>query len=53
MKGPKSNTIIPVAAKIYFEASCYDLSARVQCSSEQLFGLSRCIITDIVNLPMS
>ena len=26
MKSKKSNTIIPVAAKIYFEASCYDIT---------------------------
>jgi len=39
MKSSKSNTKIPVAT-IFFEASCYDISAEVHYLSEQLFGFT-------------
>jgi hypothetical protein len=38
MKSPKSNNKISVATKLFFEASCYDISANVRNLPEQLFG---------------
>jgi len=40
MKSSKSNTKVPVATEIFFEASCYDISANVHSLSEQLFGFT-------------